>query len=301
MWPPTSGKQRALQTTGQSPISPRSSLANLPAHGPFRTCVRHLLARCLHLRDAVSRTDPGVEDSCLKQPITPKQTTAMNSSSTRRRSVTFTWLDMVHAGIFGVFLLLYGAVLIEFPQPAYNHVTPTRLAPLLAGSRTDLHLRALHRTGPPRPRLTTAALPTAKSLPAPRKASLFSDRPLQRPSGHRIPNGTDMVPWMPGSSIHRRHSPGFSASTRCQYRTEGARRSTAPVQSRPLVRPIAPGARSGVPTATRPPNFAPSTTNNNTSNTPYTMKTKRTRSIEPAVMTIGQVCLLLMMLVIVPF
>ena len=31
------------------------------------------------------------------------------------------------------------------------------------------------------------------------------------------------------------------------------------------------------------------------------MKTKRTRSIEPAVMTIGQVCLLLMMLMIVPF
>ena len=32
----------------------------------------------------------------------------MNSGTTtrRRRSVTFSWLDMVHAGIFGVFLLL---------------------------------------------------------------------------------------------------------------------------------------------------------------------------------------------------
>ncbi len=28
------------------------------------------------------------------------------STSRRRRSVVFSWLDMVHAGIFGLFLLL---------------------------------------------------------------------------------------------------------------------------------------------------------------------------------------------------
>jgi len=28
------------------------------------------------------------------------------TTTRRRRSVTFTWLDTVHAGIFGVFLLL---------------------------------------------------------------------------------------------------------------------------------------------------------------------------------------------------
>ena len=31
------------------------------------------------------------------------------------------------------------------------------------------------------------------------------------------------------------------------------------------------------------------------------MKTKRTRSIEPAVMTIGQVCFLLLAMMVVPF
>jgi hypothetical protein len=34
---------------------------------------------------------------------------------------------------------------------------------------------------------------------------------------------------------------------------------------------------------------------------PSTMKTKRSRSIEPAVVTIGQVCFLLMTLMVVPF
>ncbi len=34
---------------------------------------------------------------------------------------------------------------------------------------------------------------------------------------------------------------------------------------------------------------------------PLTMKTKRYTPIEPAVMTIGQVCLLLMMFIVVPF
>ncbi len=46
------------------------------------------------------------------------------------------------------------------------------------------------------------------------------------------------------------------------------------------------------------PSFAPSTNNTNEQTSP--MKTKRT-SIEPAVMTIGQVCLLLLMFVVVPF
>jgi len=59
-------------------------------------------------------------------------------------------------------------------------------------------------------------------------------------------------------------------------------------------------ARSDLTASRYTRSFAPSTTNNN-NQIPFTMKTPRTRSIEPAVMTIGQVCLLLVMMVVVPF
>ena len=59
-----------------------------------------------------------------------------------------------------------------------------------------------------------------------------------------------------------------------------------------------PTARSGVNGWTRFRSFAPSITNNKNNNQ---MKTKRTRSLEPAVVTIGQVCFLLLTLIVVPF
>jgi hypothetical protein len=59
-----------------------------------------------------------------------------------------------------------------------------------------------------------------------------------------------------------------------------------------------PTARSGLTGWTCFPSFAPSTTNNKNNDQ---MKTKRTRSLEPAVVTIGQVCFLLLTMIVVPF